>query len=214
MVRMMSALDRWQVAAASLSLVAVRAGGALMFVSAFMVGIDVILRKTLSWSLGGADELSGYAFAIATSWSLAFTLLQRANVRVDALYARLPRPAAAVLDLIALLALGFFVGLLMWFAAAVLQDSLRFATRANTPLAVPQWIPQSLWLAGFVLFVFAWLPLVLRCALAFGRGDLATVRTLAGARTLAEDASGEAAHVHAKAVDDLATLKLETERSS
>jgi len=208
MAQTMKVLDRWQAAAESVSLVAVRGGGALMFVSAFLVGFDVIARKALGWSLGGADELSGYAFAIATSWSLAFALLQRANVRIDALYSHLPRPLAAAIDLIALLALGFFVGLLLWFAAAVLQDSLRFETRANTPLAVPQWMPQSLWVAGFLVFVFAWLPLVLRCALALFRGDFAAVQAMAGARTLAEDANEEAAHVHTRADD---VLKLEAE---
>ncbi len=120
MARIEKVLAGWQAIAASVSLAAVRAGGALMFVSAFMVGFDVIARKAIGWSLGGSDELSGYAFAIATSWSLAFALLQRANVRIDALYIHLPRPAAAAIDLLSLLTLGLFVGLLMWFAAAVL----------------------------------------------------------------------------------------------
>ena len=199
MARISQALERWQTAAASVSLVAVRCGGALMFVSAFMVGFDVIARKTLHWSLGGSDELSGYAFAIATSWSLAFTLLQRANVRIDALYSHLPRPVAAVIDLVALLALGFFVGLLMWFAATVLGDSLHFHTRANTPLAVAQWMPQSLWLIGYAIFIFAWLPLTLRCVVALGQGNTAAVNAMAGARTLNEDAGEEVASAHDRA---------------
>jgi TRAP-type mannitol/chloroaromatic compound transport system permease small subunit len=167
----------------------------MMLASAFLVGIDVLVRKLFTLSVGGADEVTGYAFAVATSWSLAFTLLQRANVRVDALYVHLPRALTALLDLAALLALGLFVGLLTWFAAAVLRDSLVFATRATTPLATPLWIPQSLWLAGFVAFLFAWLPLVLRVGLALIAGDRAQVRALAGARTLQEDARAEAAHI-------------------
>jgi len=186
--------DKWLDLARRLSRFAARCGGAMILASALLVGGDVITRKLLALSVGGSDEISGYAFAIATSWGLAFTLLERANVRVDALYGHLPRPVTAILDLVALLALGLFVGLLTWFAGMVLQDSLLFSTRATTPLATPLWIPQGLWLAGFALFLFAWVPLVVRVALALVAGDLALLRRLAGARTLEEDAADEAAH--------------------
>src|SRR5690606_36672058 len=142
----------------------------------------------------GADELSGYAFAIGTTWALAFTLLQRANVRVDALYIRLPLALQAVLDLVTLLGLGSLVGLHSWQAWAVLETSLAFDARATTPLQTPLWMPQSLWLAGLVLFAFTWLPLLLRALLALLSVDLATVRRLAGARTIVEDAAAEASH--------------------
>jgi TRAP-type mannitol/chloroaromatic compound transport system permease small subunit len=187
-------LDRWLGWARLTSRFAARCGGAMILASALLVSGDVIIRKLFAVSVGGSDEISGYAFAIATSWGLAFTLLERANVRVDALYGHLTRPVTAVLDLAALLALGLFIGMLTWFAGMVLQDSLLFATRATTPLATPLWIPQGLWLIGFGLFLFAWVPLVLRVALALLAGDLALLRQLAGARTLEEDAADEAAH--------------------
>src|SRR5690606_12756250 len=105
---------------------------------------------------------------------------------------RLPAALQAVLDLVALLALGFFVGLLTWQAWAVLETSLAFDARATTPLQTPLWMPQSLWLAGLVLFAFTWLPLLLPALLALLTGDLATVRQLAGARIIEEDAAAEA----------------------
>jgi TRAP-type mannitol/chloroaromatic compound transport system permease small subunit len=187
-------LDRWLSLARVVARWAVRCAGAAIFASAALVSVDVLGRKFFSVSVGGADEISGYAFAIATSWALAFVLLERANVRVDALYIHLPKPLTALLDLLALLTLGLFVLTLGWFAGKVLEDSLLFATRANTPLGTPLWVPQLLWLLGFGLFAFAWLPLVLRVTLALFGGDLAQVRALAGARTLAEDAAAEAAH--------------------
>jgi TRAP-type mannitol/chloroaromatic compound transport system permease small subunit len=187
-------LDRWLGLTGRLSRYGVWFGGALVLASAFLVAFDVIVRKLFVFTIGGADELSGYAFAIGTTWALAFTLLQRANVRVDALYIRLPAALQAVLDLVALLALGFFVGLLTWQAWAVLETSLAFDARATTPLQTPLWMPQSLWLAGLVLFAFTWLPLLLRALLALLTGDLATVRRLAGARTIEEDAAAEASH--------------------
>lgn len=187
-------LDTWLWLARVMSRWTVRCAGAAIFVSAALVSVDVLGRKFLSLSVGGADELSGYAFAIATSWALAFVLLERANVRVDALYIHLPKPVTALLDLVALLMLGLFVLLLGWFAGKVLEDSLLFATKANTPLGTPLWIPQSLWLIGFGLFAFAWLPLVLRVALALLSGDLAQVRALAGARNVQEEAAAEVSH--------------------
>ena len=187
-------LDRWLGLADRLSRYAIWFGGALILASAVLVSVDVLLRKLLLVSLGGADELSGYAFAIGTTWALAFTLLRRANVRVDALYVRLPQTVCAILDVVALIALGSFLTLLTWHAWGVLSTSLAFDARATTPLATPLWIPQSLWLIGLVFFLFTLVPLLLRSLLALLGGDLATVRSLAGARTIEEDAADEAAH--------------------
>ena len=187
-------LDRWLALANWLARRAIWFAGTLMLAAALLVSVDVLLRKFLLLSVGGADELSGYAFAIGTAWALAFTLLQRANVRVDALYIHLPQAACAVLDLAAMLSLGVFVGLLTWQAWVVLDTSLAFDAHATTPLQTPLWIPQLLWLAGLALFAFTWTPLFLRSLGALIRGDLADVRRLVGARSIEEDAAAEIAH--------------------
>ncbi|WP_300302167.1 TRAP transporter small permease subunit [Ferrovibrio sp.] len=191
---MIMLLDRWLGLADRLSRYAIWAGGALVLASAFLVSVDVLLRKLLLISVGGADELSGYAFAIGTAWALAFTLLRRANVRVDALYTRLPRVLCAMLDILALASLGGFIALLTWQAWDVLGTSIAFSARATTPLQTPLWMPQSLWVIGLALFLFTLLPLLLRALFALLGGDLDTVRRLAGARTIEEDAADEAAH--------------------
>ncbi len=190
----MAFLDRWLALANRLSRPATWFAGGLMLAAALLVSVDVLLRKLFVVSLGGADELSGYAFAIGTAWALAFTLLQRANVRVDALYVRLPSRLRSLLDLVALAALGVFVGVLTWQAWVVLETSLAFDARATTPLQTPLWMPQSLWLAGLVLFAFCWLPLFLRMLVALLAGDDGTVHRLGGARSLDEDAADEIAH--------------------
>jgi len=95
--------------AEALSLGAVWVGGVLTLASVFLIGFDVIARKFFGFTTGGADELSGYAFAISTSWALAFVVLQRGNVRVDVLYQLLPVRIAAVLDWISLVALAVFM---------------------------------------------------------------------------------------------------------
>jgi hypothetical protein len=43
-------------------------GGALVLLAAVLIGIDVLMRKFLDRSIGGADELAGYSLAIGTTW--------------------------------------------------------------------------------------------------------------------------------------------------
>ena len=190
----MTFLDRWILLANRLARPATWFAGSLLLAAALLVSVDVILRKLFVMSMGGSDELSGYAFAIGTAWAFAYTLLQRANVRVDALYVHLPSRARSTLDLLGLLSLGVFVGILTWQAWVVLETSLAFEARSTTPLQTPLWIPQLLWLIGLALFVFSWIPLFLRVLLALLAGDDDTVHRLGGARSLDEDAADEMAH--------------------
>lgn len=193
-------LQRWLALSDRVAVLAVRIAGAMIFGTAILVSVDVIARKVLLMTLGAADELAGYAFAIGTSWALAFTLLRRANVRVDALYSRLPVRVTSILDLFALIALSAFIGYLSWRIIPVLQDSIAFNARSTTPLGTPLWIPQSLWLLGFALFLFAAIPLTLLVFLKCLGGNHAAVHRLAGARSMEEDADEESGHLgHLKA---------------
>ncbi len=142
-------------------------------------------------SVGGADELSGYAFAIGIAWALPFALLRRANVRIDALYQYLPARLCAVLDIAALLALATFATVLARYAWEVFATSWSLGALSNSQLKMPLWIPQGLWFAGLALYCLTNALLTLRAALALAGGDLATVRALAGARTIEEDARDE-----------------------
>ena len=65
-------------------------GGALVLLAAILIGIDVLMRKFLARSIGGADELAGYALAIGTAWGLGAALLDRAHIRIDSLYMLFP----------------------------------------------------------------------------------------------------------------------------
>lgn len=177
-----------------ISLRAVWAGGALLLAAAILVSVDVIVRKVFTSSLGGADELSGYAFAIGIAWAFPFAVLRRANVRIDALYQHMPARLCAVLDLLALIALAVFVTALARYGWEVASESLRRNALSNTQLTTPLWIPQGLWFAGLAMFWLTTALLTLRTALALLSGDLATVRALAGARTIEEDAADEAAY--------------------
>jgi TRAP-type mannitol/chloroaromatic compound transport system permease small subunit len=189
-------LDRALKAADWLSLRAVWAGGVLLFLAAFTVSVDVLARKLFTISLGGADELSGYAFAIGTAWAFSFALLRRANVRVDALYQHLPRELCAVLDIVALISLGVFVTFLAYYAYDVLATSWELSARSNSALKVPLWIPQALWVTGLALYLATIALLLARSLAALFSGDWAMVHALLGARSIREDADDEATYAH------------------
>ena len=184
-------LDRAIARARIIARWAARAGGALLLAGAVIVAVDVLARKLLNVSLGGADELSGYAFAIGTAWSFAFVAIERGNVRVDALYMYLPRAAAALLDALALIALIALAGVIAWFGWDVLAGSFRLGARSNSALAVPLWIPQAMWWGGYAMFTTTLALLLARVLLALVRRDVAAVARIAGARSTEEDAQSE-----------------------
>lgn len=179
--------------AESFSRGAVWVGGALILASVFLVSFDVLARKFFGFTTGGADELSSYAFAISTAWSLAFATLQRANVRVDVLYQYFPVRVSAVLDWIALVALGIFMVYLTYFAMEMVQTSWGNNSAANTPMATPLWIPQGLWFVGLAWMCITVALMLVRASLALVTGDLELVKAICGVRSTQEEADEEAA---------------------
>lgn len=177
---------------AQLSRWGVRAGGILMLAAALLVAFDVLARKLFNFTTGGADELSGYAFAIATTWSLAFVTLDRMNVRVDALYRLLPVPLARVTDLLSSIALAAFALLLARYGFNVVEASWTLSSRSNSALSIVLWVPQLLWWIGIALFVAACVQQTLRAALALARRDWQAVAAIAGARSALDEAAEEA----------------------
>lgn len=178
--------------ATQLSRLAIWGAGGLTLLSALYITADVLARRFLGFSLGGSDELSGYAFAISISWALSFATLQRANIRIDALYQHVPVRVAALLDWIALVGLAVFIVYLTRYAAEVAGVSWDNNSTANTALGTSLWIPQLLWVAGLVWLCVVLALMLLRCSLALITGDTQTVQALCGIRSAEEEAGEEA----------------------
>ncbi len=166
-------------------------GGTMLILSAAVVTVDVFMRKAFSVSLGGSDELSGYAFGIATMLSLAYALLHRANIRVDAFYHHFPRPVRAVADIVGLILLIAFLTMIARLGFNMWSDSLAFGSRSITPMRTPLAIPQGLWLAGLVFGVFAGLVLIGASAAALWRRDWQRVQALVGVKSVDEQIEEE-----------------------
>ena len=139
--------------------VALLTGVVLLACAAFVLA-DIVLRQ-LGSSFGGTDEISGYVMAIATSWGMAFTLLELGHVRIDILRGRAGRMGRALFDLFAMLALTGTVSLVAWKCWPVVARSLSNGSRANTPLETPLALVQIPWFAGWIWFaVMAWLTFI------------------------------------------------------
>lgn len=167
-------------------------GGILTLLSAGLVCFDVIVRKLFSISIGGADELSGYAFAISTTWSFAFVVLERANVRVDVFYQYFSVRIAAILDWLSLVALALFLMMLTRYAYEVVATSWLQSSTANTPLATPLWLPQGLWFIGLAWMVVVLALMLERASRALVTGNYQVVHQIAGARLSKDEAQEEA----------------------
>lgn len=177
-----------------LSQYAVWAAGGLIIASVLLICFDVIARKFWGFNTGGADELSSFAFAISTSWALAFATLQRANVRVDVLYQLLPVKVAALLDWLSVVALGVFMVFLTWYAKDVLSASWIQDSAANSTMATPLWIPQGLWFLGLLWMCLVMTLMLVRSSYLLVTGDLAALQDLCGVRSAQEEAEEEAAN--------------------
>jgi len=176
-----------------ISRTAVWIGGAGILLSAGMVTVEVIIRKFFGLSLGGADEVSGYIFAVSTMWALPFALLNRANVRIDVVYMRLPTAVRSILDIFALVLLVFFVAVVFWHSLNMFQENLKNDTRSITPLRAKVWIWQGLWLIGMVLFLLVGAALFVLSLVALVRWRHDQVAGLIGSRSSEEEIASETA---------------------
>jgi TRAP-type C4-dicarboxylate transport system permease small subunit len=166
-------------------------GGALVLAAAILIGIDVVLRKFFARSIGGADELAGYALAIGTAWSLGAALLDRAHIRIDSLYVLLPTRLRLVLDFVGLvLFIGFFA-LIARHGWNVLQQSWSAGSRSQSALQTPTVIPQAFWFLGLVAFLVVGMVLLAYALRLAARGEVAAVAAAIGTRSAQEDVEAE-----------------------
>ena len=175
----------------NISQVAVWLGGFALLLSAIMVTLDVIFRKLFGLTLSGSDEITGYVFAAATTWAYSFCLLNRSNIRIDALYNTLSIKPRAVLDVIGMMLLAYYVYLLTVSGFEMFVENLEYNSSAQTTLATPLWIPQVFWLSGLAFFLVCLVLLVIYSLFALLRKAWLTVSRIAGIKTVEEEISEE-----------------------
>ena len=130
-------MQRLQTIAESISRVGAVAGGAMLLIASIVICIDIALRYTLSWTVGGADELSGYALAISSAWGFSAAVLTRSHIRIDTMYVRVGTRLRAALDILSLATFIFFFALVTWHAWGVLRQSYASDSHSLSEIQMP-----------------------------------------------------------------------------
>ena len=168
-------------------------GGGLTALTAVIVSVDVTLRKAFNMTIGGADELAGFALAIGSAWAFGYALEKRAHVRIDLVYGWLPIRLRAALDLVTAAVLTLFAGFLAWHGYGVFADSLRLNSHTMSALATPLALPQFFWAAGLIVFVLTGLVLLGRALVAFVARDYRATQHQIGTLTVREHIESDSA---------------------
>ncbi|WP_353980041.1 TRAP transporter small permease [Salinicola endophyticus] len=180
MLALVSLVDALVGAVRLVSRWAARLIGLLLLAVVVMVILEVVGRKLLGRSFEGVQETAGYVLAVLSAWGLSHTLVERAHIRIDVGYSKLPSAARTVLDLLSILAVNLVGWMIVIHAWPVFSGSLSNHTTANTPLSTPLWIPQLVWVLGYTWFAVSAAVLAIRALLAAVGGDRDTIGTLIG----------------------------------
>ena len=162
-----------------------------MLAAALLIGVDVTLRKFFQASIGGADELAGYALAIGTAWSLGAALVERAHIRIDSLYVLFPRRLRLALDFLGIALFIAFFGLIARHGWSVVQQSWTSGSRSQSALQTPTVLPQSIWLLGLAILFLVGLVLLCQAVTRIARGDAASAEKLISTRSAVEEVQEE-----------------------
>ena len=152
-------------------------GGLCILAIVVLTVVEVFSRRLTGRSIGPVDEVSGYLFAAGVSLSLAWAMVSRAHIRIDILYARLPRRLRIALDLLSLVSLAGCALLLVvrgWFVLAISWNS---ASRSASTLGVPMVLPQGVWLFGLAAFAAALIVCLVLALRGLARRDAGFITT-------------------------------------
>lgn len=169
------------------------AGGFLIVMATALIVVEIVMRQVFRRSLGGVDELAGFALAVGTAWSFGAVLLDKAHVRIDTVYSNFGDRGRAFFDILSLAGTVLFMSTMLYFAAEVLTTSIRFGASSQSSLAIPKAVPQAMWVAGLGWFLLVAIVLLYHCLVALARGDWKQIGRLAGAPDIEAELAAELA---------------------
>ncbi|MCE9682178.1 TRAP transporter small permease subunit [Halomonas alkalisoli] len=126
--------------------------GVIFFSLSIVVSLETLTRRLFNISLGGIDELSGYAVAVAAGLAFSVTLIQRAHIRIDIVTARLSKQKQAFLNWLASVSMAVLGVFCIWLAYGVIGDTIAYGSRAPTVWATPLVYPQVPWFLALLTF--------------------------------------------------------------
>ncbi len=165
--------------------------GVMMLVLSATVAVETVVRKLFSVSLGGVDELSGYAIAVGAPLAFAVALVEQSHIRINLLHMKMPRQARAILNAFAAISIAVLAVFLMAFTVRTFLETQMFQSIAQTPWATPLIYPQSVWLAAMILFAVPAVLFALRAVLCLLRRDWRTLDTEFSPDTVEDELQAE-----------------------
>jgi len=166
-------------------------GGFALMICAFMVTADVLSRKFLGVTMRGSDEITGYVFAGVTTWAYAHCLFTRSNIRIDVAYLKVGKRVRGTMDIVGLGLLSTYIFVLSRSAWDVLHVSWSYNYTSTTPLAVPLWVPQSVWFGGLAFMMLCCLVLMAASLRHLIAGRWQALSALIGVRSVEQDIKEE-----------------------
>ena len=136
----------------SLNVVLSIIGGYVLLILSFLIVFEVFARKLFDFSLQGVDEIGGYVVAVTGTFGFAYALIERTHTRIDILLDHVPALLRNLLNLLAYTLVTSAAIFMLRYGYEALSETLLFNSLSPTPLQTPMWIPQSLWVAGLVVF--------------------------------------------------------------
>lgn len=131
--------------------------GCVLAVLVILVAGEAALRGLFNYSLGYAEEVSGYLVVALTFFGAALALRARSLFEVDFIFVKLPlRVRVWLLRLFVIVAFAICL-VLIWRSIDLVLSSLTRGRTSSTVLRTPLWIPQLLMPAGLgmiAIFLF------------------------------------------------------------
>ena len=158
---------------------AIAAGWSLVVYSV-AVGVEIVGRRYLAFSLQGVDEIGGYLMAVIVAIGFSGALFSHAHIRIDLLLPRLSRATALWLNVAAVASIVAFAVFLLWQGVRVLVQSHALHAVAPTPLLTPLVIPEAIWVLALLYFVVSGTAFFIRVLAHALRGEARQVATLLG----------------------------------
>lgn len=167
--------------------------GIMMLLLAVLITFETLIRKFFSLSLGGVDELGGYAIAIAAPLAFCVAMVEQSHIRINLLHMRLPTTVQAVLNALAALSMGLLAAFLLYFTVQTVLDTHMYRSIAQTPWATPLIYPQAVWLVAMAAFSVAAALLSAKAILLLLKRDWKTLNRQFGPSSATDELEAELA---------------------
>jgi TRAP-type C4-dicarboxylate transport system permease small subunit len=165
--------------------------GTLMLVLSVFIAVETLVRKLFSISLGGVDELSGYAIAIGAPLAFTVALVEQSHIRINLLHMNMPARLQAVLNLVAAVLLAALAVFLLVFTYRTVGETRLYRSIAQTPWATPLIWPQTVWLVAMAVFASTSVVLALRALWFAVSGDWQKLNHFYGPDSVEEELKAE-----------------------